>query len=387
MGRAGSGAPRAIDLGSSNSQSSSSSSSSSLSLSSSSSSSSSLPLSSLCPHPWGATSVIFHLLLCFQCQYSPLGMRGPSRLLQQLCPHCGLGQEPCASVSLPGEPERGPGIGQREPEGSGGLGHAHSSVGVCRESAPHLTSLGSCSIGGAGSIPLQPLFCPCHEFSQHTPHHHFRQEHFALLLGTVSNKIDANTAVSGSGTGLMSSSGTGLPCKLSSASVSSGGGMLCPSSLSAPDEPHGCGVSRDAGGGRALPHARWEPHKCPFHAWPWHPSGGRARWQPHMAVMLPCTVRAPRNCNSSAPRRAAPQRPDTDQAPGFVGSCCVHPGRCCGAVVVPAASRQQPGQLTCTATPGRADGGIKGNFPFQCPQKDIIIFLPCCHLSCLVMWC
>lgn len=36
---------------------------------------------------------------------------------------------------------------------------------------------------------------------------------------------------------------------------------------------------------------------------------------------------------------------------------------------------QQPSQLTSTL--GEADGGIKGNFPFQCPQKDIVISISC----------
>lgn len=61
-------------------------------------------------------------------------------------------------------------------------------------------------------------------------HRCFLQEHFALLLGSINNKIDANAAVSSSSTRLMSSLGTDLPCKFSSTSVGSMGGMLCPRS-------------------------------------------------------------------------------------------------------------------------------------------------------------
>lgn len=119
-----------------------------------------------------------------------------------------------------------------------------------------------------------------------------------------------------------------------------------------------------------------EPHECPFHTWLCHMSGGRAHRQLRTEVMLPHITRALENCNSFAPRRAAPRRSDAGEAPGFVGSCCTHPSGCWVLWWCCEPACRGPGS-SCTAAPGKADGGTKGNFPFQCPRKDITIFLPC----------
>lgn len=124
-----------------------------------------------------------------------------------------------------------------------------------RGSLPHLSSLRSCAVGRAESISTQHLSWPCRKLFCLVP---FQQEHFALQLEVVNNKADANAALSSSNTHSTSSSGTDFPCNLSSASNNLMGRMFCPDSLSAPDEPCGCGISRGADRGQAQPHTWWQ---------------------------------------------------------------------------------------------------------------------------------
>lgn len=126
-----------------------------------------------------------------------------------------------------------------------------------------------------------------------------------------------------------------------------------------------------------------EPLECPFHTWPWHASGGRACWQLCTEVMLPCITCALGNSNSSAPRRAVPRRPDRGEAPGFVGSCCMHPGGCRGgAVRQPAVT--QPAHTH--SRPGKSRWRNKGKLSIPVPPKGHCNFPSLCHPACLVMW-
>lgn len=64
-------------------------------------------------------------------------------------------------------------------------------------------------------------------------------------------------------------------------------------------------------------------------------AGGRAFWQLLVEVTLPHLVCVLRHGNSCVPRRTALQRSGAAKAPGFVGSCHVHPSRSLRAVLVP----------------------------------------------------
>lgn len=128
-----------------------------------------------------------------------------------------------------------------------------------------------------------------------------------------------------------------------------------------------------------------EPHECPFHTWPWHWSGGRAHRQPRTEVLLPCIACALGNCNSSALRRAAPRRSDTGEAPGFVGSCRVHPSGCRSAVVVPSASlKAWPAHMH--SHPGKSRWRDKGKLSAPVPPKRHYNFPSLYHPACLVVW-
>lgn len=112
------------------------------------------------------------------------------------------------------------------------------------------------------------------------------------------------------------------------------------------------------GGGQAQLHRVPSPHLA---------VAGVGRQSP-LAATCAGDTSPPRVC--SAPRMAAPQGPRCSQSPWICRK-------------LPRASEQIP-QCWChqwpsqlTSALGEADGRIKGNFPFQCPQKDIIVFIPC----------
>lgn len=60
---------------------------------------------------------------------------------------------------------------------------------------------------------------------------------------------------------------------------------------------------------------------CPLHTWLWQVLGGRALWQPPVQVTLPHLVCA------LLQEWLLLRGPGAAKAPGFVGSCHVHPSR------------------------------------------------------------